>query len=100
MLVWARSVGCLRRADGSSVASVPAQCVRSCKKAAERGGRKRHCISLNLFDSFQILLGKVQKVNSQDVPCPELAFFVSVQRMDLEGPACRPKYWDVSDSSR
>ena len=49
---------------------------------------------------MKVLLGKFQKDHIQEVPCPELAFFLSVQRMDLEGPPCRPKCWVGSGSSR
>lgn len=61
---------------------------------------KRHCLWLSLSGSFQILLEKVQKDDTHDIPYPELAVFLLIQRMDHEGSTCRPKCWDVSDSSR
>jgi len=81
------------------VASIPAE-YEVMQKGCRHGGHKRLCIQLILSDSFQVLLGKFQKDHIQEVPCPELAFFLSVQRMDLEGPPCRPKCWVGSGSSR
>lgn len=73
---------------------------RSCKRAARHGGHEKLYTQLILSDSFQVLLGKLQKDHIQEAPYPELAFFLSVQRMDLEGPPCRPKCWVSSGSSR
>lgn len=50
---------------------------------------KRNC------SSVQLLLWKVQKDHTQDIPYPKLAVFILVQRLDLEGSKC----WCVSDSS-
>lgn len=94
-----QSIQCLQRSESSNVASIPAE-YEIMQEGCRHGCHEELYTQLILSDSFQVLLGKFQKDYIQEVPYPELAFFLSVQRVDLEGPPCRPKCWVGSGSSR